>query len=186
MDERCVKLQAKFRSLTQHQWMNGWMDEWMNGWMNGMPTFKRNSVLWHTNGWMDGWMDGWMNEWLNEWMKEWLNEWINERYVKLQAKFLSLTQHQWMNGWMDEWMNEWTLSQPSSETPFSDTTPHEVPVRVFPLNSTKLLCTHLFPDELLANTGSQVHDLQFRCLQHSVLCELHIRLPLLAFDTHVP
>ena len=34
---------------------------------------------------------------------------------------------------MNEWMNEWTVCHTSSEIPFSDTTPHEVALHVFPL-----------------------------------------------------
>jgi len=121
---------------------------------NGMSTFKRNSVLWHNNGWMAGWMNEWMDEWMNDryvnlqakfcfltqhqWMNGWMNELINERYINLQAKFRSLTQHQLMNGWM----NEWTVYQPPSEISFSGTTPLKVPLRVFPLNSTLLLTQH--------------------------------------------
>jgi len=47
-------------------------------------------------------------------------------------------------------------------------------------------CTYFLPDELFADAGSQVHDLQLGRLQGAICCELYVRLSLLVrLDAHV-
>ena len=45
--------------------------------------------------------------------------------------------------------------------------------------------THLLPNELFAQSGSEIHDFQFGCLQNAVLGELDVRFPLITLHRHV-
>ena len=45
--------------------------------------------------------------------------------------------------------------------------------------------THLLPNELFAQSGSEIHDFQFGCLQNAVLGELDVRFPLITLYRHV-